>query len=209
MRRNAIVTVAVVIALLALGSQIAIPAYVSSKVEDRLTEKGGSAHVEVHAFPAARLIGGGGDRIEIRGKDLKFDLPTQNNADVFDKLDGFDEVDAQLTDVQTGPFRIAQFGLKRSDGDRNYQLTMQASSTPNEIGQYAGGQIGGPLGDFMSKFAGSGILPFTNDPIPVTIDARVHSNSGRAEVVSASGDVAGLSAGPLAATLASAVADRL
>jgi len=96
MRRNAIVTVAVVIAVVALGSQIAIPAYVSSKVEDRLTANGGSAHVEVRATPAVRLIDGGGDRIKIRGKDLRFVLPTQN-ADVFDRLDGFDEVDAELT----------------------------------------------------------------------------------------------------------------
>jgi hypothetical protein len=208
MRRNAIVTVVVVIALLALGSQIAIPAYVSSKVEDRLTEKGGSAHVEVHAFPAVGLIGGKGDRIVIRGKNLKFDLPAAN-SDVFDKLDGFDAVDAQLTQVRTGPFRVARFELKRGEGEGTYRMTMQASSTPNEIGQYAGGQIGGPLGDFMSRFAGSGILPFTNDPIPVTIDAEVRSDSGRARVVSATGDVAGLPTGPLAATLASAVADRL
>jgi hypothetical protein len=208
MRRNAIVTVAVVIALLALGSQIAIPAYVSSKVEDRLTEKGGSAHVEVHAFPAVRLIGGSGDRIEIRGKDLKFDLPTQS-ADAFDKLDGFDEVDAELTQVRAGPFGVEQFDLKRGDGDSTYRMTMKASSTPNEIGQYAGGQIGGPLGDFMSRFAGSGILPFTNNAIPVTIDAQVRSNSGRPEVVQASGDVAGLPVDPLATALASAVADRL
>ena len=196
------------IALLALGSQVAIPAFVSSRVEDRLTEKGGSAHVEVHAFPAVRLIGGDGDRLQIRGENLKFDLPTKS-GDVFDKLDGFDEVDTQLTQVQTGPFRIARFGLKRGDGERTYHLTMQASSTPNEVGQYAGGQIGGPLGGFLSRFAGSGILPFSNDPIPVTIDARVRSNGGRAEVVTASGDVAGLSAGPLATSLASAVAARL
>jgi hypothetical protein len=208
MRRNAIVTVAVVIALLALGSQIAIPAYVSSKVEDRLTEKGGSAHVEVHAFPAVRLIGGSGDRIEIRGKGLKFDLPTKS-ADAFDKLDGFDEVDTQLTNVQAGPFNVQQFDIKRGDGDGTYRMTMKASSTPNEIGQYAGGQIGGPLGDFMSRFAGSGILPFTNNPIPVSIDAQVRSNSGRPEVVQASGDVAGLPVDPLATALASAVADRL
>jgi hypothetical protein len=61
----------------------------------------------------------------------------------------------------------------------------------------------------MSRFAGSGILPFTNDSIPVTIDATVRSNSGRAEVVDASGDVAGLPVDPLATALASAVADRL
>jgi hypothetical protein len=88
-------------------------------------------------------------------------------------------------------------------------MTMQATSTANAIGDYAGGQIGGPLGDFMSRFAGSGILPFTNNAIPVSIDAQVRSNSGRPEVVQASGDVAGLPVDPLATALASAVADRL
>ena len=208
MRRNAIVTVAVVIALLALGSQIAIPAVVSSRVEDRLTEKGGTAHVEVHAFPAVRLIGGSGDRIEIRGKGLKFDLPT-SNADVFDKLDGFDQVDARLTQVQTGPFHVDRFDLHRGAGEGTYRMVMKASSTPDEIGSYAGTRIGGPLGDAVSRLSGSGLLPFNNDPIPVSIDAQVRSNSGRVVVVSASGDLAGLPVGPLAATLASAVADRL
>ena len=208
MRRNAIVTVAVVIALLALGSQIAIPAYVSSKVEDRLTEKGGTAHVEVRAFPAVRLIGGNGGRIEIEGKNLKFDLPANNN-DVFDRLDGFDEVDAQLTRVQTGPFSVQRFELTRGEGEGTYRMVMQASSTPDQLGQYAATRVGGPIGDFMSRFAGNGLLPFSNEPIPVSIDARVRSDDGRAQVVSAQGDVAGLSADLLAATLASAVADRL
>ena len=208
MRRNAIVTVAVVIALLALGSQLAIPAYVSSEVEDRLTEKGGSAHVEVHAFPAVGLIGGRGGSIDIRGRDLTFDFPTEN-ADVFDRLDGFDEVDAELTRVRTGPFRVERFELSRADRNGNYRMVMQASATPGELGQYAATQVGGPLGGFLGRFAGNGLLPFGNDPIPVSIDAVVRSDSGRAQVVSSSGDVAGLDVGPLAATLATAVAKRL
>jgi hypothetical protein len=207
MRRNAIVTVAVVVAVLALGSQLAIPAFVSSKVEDRLTEHGGSAHVEVHATPAVRLIGGGGDRIEIRGKDLKFDLPAQN-ADVFDRLDGFDEVDAELTHVRSGPFQVERFVLKRGEGQGTYHMVMQASSTPDELTQYAADRLGGPIGGFMGRFAG-GFVPWGNQSVPVTIDAQVRSDGGRATVVSASGDVAGLSVDPIAATLAGAVASRL
>ena len=208
MRRNAIVTVAVVIALLALGSQIAIPAYVSSEVEDRLTENGGSAHVEVHALPAVRLVGGDGDRIEIRGRGLEFDFPSPK-TDVFDRLDGFDEVDAHLTDVRTGPFRVQRFTLSRSDGQGNYRMAMQAESTPDDLGRYAAGQVGGPLGGLLSRFAGNGLLPFGNDPIPVSIDAVVRSDGGRVQVVSSTGDLAGLSVGPLAATLAGAVVARL
>jgi len=207
MRRNAIVTVAVLIAILALGSQIAIPAYVSSQVEERLTENGGSAHVEVHALPAVRLASGDGDRIEIRGKDLRFDLPPPG-GDVFDRLDGFDEVDAQITNVHTGPFRVERFVLERGKGEGTYRMVMQASSTPQELSQYAATRIGGRFGGFMGRFAG-GLLPWDDRPVPVTIDAQVRSDDGRATVVSASGDVAGLPVDPIAATLAAAVADRL
>src|SRR5688500_7181707 len=206
MRRNAIVTFAVVIAILALATQIAIPAYVSSEVEDRLTEKGGSAHVEVNATPAIRLLGGDGDRIKIRGRNLAFDLPDEN-VDVFDRLDGFDEVDAELTHVRTGPFTVERFELTRADGEGTYRMVTQASATPDELAQYAAARLGGPFGGFMGRFAG-GIFPWQDDPVPVTIDARVRSVDGRATVVSASGEVAGLPVDPIAATLATALADR-
>ena len=118
-----------------------------------MTENGGSAHVEVHAFPAVRLIGGDGDRIEIRGRDLRFDLPPQG-GDVFDRLDGFDEVDAQLTDVRTGPFRVQRFVLQRGEGEGTYRMVMRASSTPDELTEYAADRLGGPFGGFMGRFAG-------------------------------------------------------
>ena len=208
MRRNAIVSVVVVIVLLALGSQLAVPAYVSSQVEDRLTANGGSAHVEVHAFPAVRLIRGGGDSIDIRGQNLRFDFPAKD-PDVFDRLDRFGDVDARLTGVTTGPFRIDSFTLRRADGEGTYHMVVRAHSTTSQIGQYAAGQIGGPLGGFLDRFAGSDVVPFGDDPIPVSIDARVRSDGGRPHSVAASGDVAGLPAGPLAERLANAVAGRL
>ena len=207
MRRNAIVTVVVVIALLGLGSQVAIPAYVSSKVEDRLTDNGGSAHAEVHAFPALRLIGGDADRIEITGRDLKFDFPDAD-TDAFDRLDGFDEVQATLTDVTTGPFKVDRFELERAEGENAYRMVVQASATGDALAAYAGGEIGGPVGGLFGRFA-NGILPFGDDEIPVSIDARVRSDDGRAVVVQADGDVLGIPAGPLAEAIAGTVAGRL
>jgi hypothetical protein len=207
MRRNAIVTVAVVIAILALGSQIAIPAYVSSQVEDRLTQNGGTAHVEVHSTPAFRLIGGNGDRIEIRGRDLRFDLPTQS-SEVFGRLDGFDEVDARLERVRTGPFQVDSFVLERGANEGTYRMTMQAHSTPQELTDYAADRLGSPFNGFMGRFA-TGLLPWDDNPVPVTIEAQVRSEGGRPRIVSASGDVAGLPVNPIAERLAGAVANRL
>jgi hypothetical protein len=207
MRRNAIVTVVVVIALLALVAQLAIPAYMSSRVEDRLTENGGTAHVELHALPATKLLGGGGDRIEVRGEELRFDIPTQDE-DVFRRLDEFGEADAELTDFRVGPFAVARFDLKRAKEGVPYDLVLEASSTARELTEYAGSTVGGPLGRFIGR-VGGGMLPFDDEPVPVSIRAQVRSQDGRAEVVDASGDVAGLPAGPVAEALASAVAGAL
>ena len=207
MRRNAIVTVVVVIALLALLAQLAIPAYVSSRVEDRLTENGGSAHVEIHALPATELLGGGGDRIEVRGEKLRFDLPTQGE-DVFDRLDEFDEADAELTDFRVGPFAVERFELKRDAEGQPYDLVVQASSSARELAEYAGSTAAGPLGRFIGGIGGR-MLPFDDEQIPVSIEAQVESRDGQADVVDASGDVAGLPAGPVAEALAGAVAGAL
>jgi hypothetical protein len=208
MRRNAIVTFVVVIAVLALGAQLAIPAYVSSRVEDRLTEQGGSAHVEIHATPATKLLGGGGDRVMVRGRDLRFDLPRQND-DVFGRLDEFGEVDAELTQVRTGPFAIERFTLKRDGDGEPYRLSLDATSTADELSEYAGSQVGGPLGGLISRLTTGLLLPLSDRSIPVSIDADVRSENGRARVVSASGDIAGIPAGPIAEAIAGAVAGAL
>jgi type II secretory pathway pseudopilin PulG len=207
MRRNAIVTGVVVIAVLGLAAQLGIPAYVSSRVEDRLTENGGTAHAEVRALPALRLLGGDGDSIEITGRDLRFDFPAAN-TDAFDRLDGFDEVDASLTRLTAGPFDVERFELRRAEGEESYRMLVQASATPDALTEYAGGQLGGPLGGLLGRFA-DGVLPFGDDPIPLSIDARVRSDGGRPVVVRASGDVLGIPAGPLAQAIAGAVAARL
>jgi hypothetical protein len=207
MRRTAIVTVAVILAVLALGSQIAIPAYVSSNVEDRLTQNGGTAHVEIHATPALKLIGGKGDRIEIHASDLRLDLPTESSG-VFDHLDGFDEVDVELVRVRTGPFTVEHFALERSEGQDAYRMTMQAQSSPEQLTDYAAERLGAPFNGFMGRFA-TGLLPWDKSPVPVSIDAVVRNDGGRLKVVQATGDVAGLPVGPIAERLAGAVANRL
>ena len=207
MRRNAIVTVVVVIAILALLAQIAIPAYVSSRVEDRLTENGGSAQVEVHAFPATKVLGGGGDRIEVRGEKLRFDVPSADE-DVFGRLDEFDEVDTELTDFRVGPFAVARFELKRDAQGEPYQLVIQASSTARELTEFAGSTVAGPLGEFIGGIGGR-MLPFDDEAVPVNIEAQVESRNGQAEVIESSGDVAGVPAGPVADAITSAVVSAL
>ncbi len=58
------------------------------RIEDRLTDGGGTADVSLHAFPAARLLFGDGTKLSVTGSGL--DLGLQQQSNVFDKLDGFD-----------------------------------------------------------------------------------------------------------------------
>jgi hypothetical protein len=87
-------------------------------------------------------------------------------------------------------------------------MVVEASSTGSQLAEYAGSQIGGRFGGLFQRIA-PGLVPFGDEPVPVSIDARVRSDNGRAVVVQASGDVAGLPAGPLAETIAGTVAARL
>jgi hypothetical protein len=123
-------------------------------------------------------------------------------------MDKFDEVDTQLTDSHAGPFSVGRFTLTRDKPGRPYRLELEAQSTARELSQYGGGLIAGPLGDFVGGIGGS-LLPLSDEPIPVSIDAQIRSDNGRARVVDASGDIAGLPAGPLAEVLAGAVAAAL
>jgi hypothetical protein len=110
--------------------------------------------------------------------------------------------------VHTGPFRVDRFVLKRGSGQNVYRLSMQASSTPRELTDYAAERLGAPFNGFMGRFA-SGLLPWDDNPVPVSLDATVRSDGGRPVVLDASGDVAGLPVNPIAERLAGAVADRL
>ena len=61
MRRIGIVAL-VLLALLGI-SQLVIPPIIESRISDRLTAAGGSAHVSVSALPSIRLLFGEGSRI--------------------------------------------------------------------------------------------------------------------------------------------------
>jgi hypothetical protein len=70
-----------------VASQVLIPGLGERRVEDRLTEGGGSAEVTLGAFPAARLLFSDGERFEVDARDLELDL--EEEVEVFDSHDGF------------------------------------------------------------------------------------------------------------------------
>ena len=205
MRRLLYVVAAIVVLLIA--SQLLVPPYLEHRAEKRLTERGGHADVSIEAVPAVRLLFNDGNRIKVRGDGLHVDL-LKSNGRVFDELDRFDKADVRLTRMSAGPFAVRQVTLARSSSDDPYALVISASVTARALSSYAGEQIAGSFGGFVGRLAGSAV-PFSSERIPVEVDADVRSVDGRPDVESVDGSVLGVSAGPLAETIASAIADRL
>lgn len=200
--------IVITVALLAVVVQLALPAYYEGRVEDRLEEKGGSADVSVGAFPAVTLVGGSGKRLKATGNGLAFDLDDQRE-DPFGRLDGFEDVDLELTDVDAGAIRMSNFELRREGRDAEYEMRVSATATPAGLARELGGAAGGPLGALVGSLA-TGILPGSGSTeLPLDVTASVRSRDGRPNVTDAQGSVAGLPAGPLTEVVLGAVLDRL
>ena len=200
--------IVITVALLAVAAQLALPAYYEGRVEDRLEEKGGSAEVSVGAFPAVTLVGGRGSELTATGHGLRFDLDDRRE-DPFGRLDGFEDVDLELTDVDAGSIHMSSFVLRREGRDSEYDMRVRARATPVELARELGSVAGGPLGGLVGSLA-TGLLPGSGSTeIPLDLSARVRSKDGRPDVTDAQGSVGGIPAGPLAQVVLGAVLDRL
>ena len=199
--------VAAGIALAVVLSQLLVPPYLEHRAEKRLTERGGSAEVEIDALPAVRLLFNDGKRIQVRGEGIHVEL-LKRRGRVFDELDRFDEADVRLTRVSAGPFAVRRVTIARDRAGEPYALAISATVTARALSSYAGDQVAGPLGGLVARIA-TGTLPLTAEPIPIEVDADIESRDGRPEIRNVDGSVLGLPAGPLAETIASAIAARL
>jgi hypothetical protein len=203
--RRWLLIAAVLLVVLLAASQFVIPWVAESRIEDRLTSGGGSAEVSLEAVPAARLLFGDGKRISVDGAGLDLDLEQQ--ADVFDKLDGFDEVDVHLTHVRAGPFAIASFNLTRPAPAAPYHLRSSARTTPGALAEYGTSQLGLLGGPLLRFFAAKAFGD--NQAIPIRLDMGLRSDAGRIVVVSGGGTVSGIPTGPLAELITSAIVVKL
>jgi len=205
--RRAIAIILVALAALLVGSQLILPRYLEGRIEGRLTEDGGTADVSLDAFPAARLLTGDGDRIEVRASGLSIDLAGRS-PDSLERLDGFDEVDVSLTDVTAGPFQVGAISLMKPDGSSSYSFTVDGTVSARELSRFAAGQVAGTLGGLFSDLATS-VSPLADAPIPVDLAVRIGRVGDRWQVTGGAGTIAGLPAGPVVEVLAAAVVARL
>ena len=199
------VAVAAFVVLVGVGTHFLLPPILEGRVEERLEEHGGRAEVELSAVPSLRLLAGHGDRIELRGSGLEFDLDDPHR-DAFERLNRFDEVEIDLSEVTAGPFETEAFRLEGL-GDRRYRIEVDATASLQDLARIAGEQFG-PLGGLIGSIAG-GSVPFSGAPVPVRLDGELEAKDGEVEMVSGTGRVAGLPAGPMARLVTNAILSRL
>ena len=197
--RIALIALAAIVALLAIA-QLVVPPYAEKRIEDRLTDGGGTADASVGAFPAAALILGDGDSLEVTGSGLELDVDPEER--VFDRLDGFDTVDIELTDFRAGPFDVDAFALSR-DGSGIYSMQSELTTTGTALLQFGAERLGVPGSSFLPLITGGN--EDANTPIPVDLDMELESDDGRIIVTGGTGEVAGYPAGPLAELITSAI----
>jgi hypothetical protein len=198
-------TVAGLGVFLLVAGQILIPDVGERRVEERLTEGGGTAEVTLGAVPAARLLFGDGERFEVEARDL--DLALDRDERVFDDLDGFSIVDVSIADSHAGPFELTSFELHR-DGEGPYRLIATGTTSPDELVDYGVEGLalpGGSIVDTALDLLGID----TNTTVPIDLDMELTSDDGRIQVVSGGGEIAGIPTGPLAELLTSAVVVNL
>ena len=198
-----IVTGIVVFALVA--SQLLLPSLGAQRVEDRLTEGGGSAEVTLGAVPALRLLFSDGERLEVAAQDLNLELDEREA--VFDRLDGFTVVDISVSDSAAGPFELTSFELQR-DGGGPYSLLASGETTASELTAFGFDQVELPGESFLDLL----LDPFVEQvdtPLPIELEMELASEDGRVQVVSGGGEVAGIPTGPLAELITSAIVLQL
>jgi hypothetical protein len=202
-----VLTFAAVVALIAFGP--VLPRIGAARVRSRLTRHGGTAEVSIVARPSYRLLRNAGDRLTVRGHDLRIGLADETAAPAgLSALDGFDEVDIELTDFRTGPLEVAAFVMTRSGGG-SYAMAAEGTTSGRDLLRF-----GEPW--LRSVFPGGGLLgmvaggaPLTDRRVAVSIQIELISDAGGLRVGSGGGSIAGYPAGPLATTVAVAVARRL
>ena len=197
--------VILILTIVLVGAQLLVPGIGERKIEDRLTEGGGDADVTLSATPAARLLLGDGDRIEVQGSHLDLEIETED-PEVLNRLDGFGEVDVALEDFRAGPFDVSSFLMARY-GEGPYTVSSVSSTTAADLVDYGTGALGLAGGPLLRFFAGR--APLGSREIPIEVDMEMESDEGRIQIVSGSGTVAGYPTGPLAQFITAAIVVRL
>ena len=203
-RIAAIVGAAIV--LLLVLTQIFLPGIGEGAIEDRLTEGGGVADVSLGATPAARLLWGDGDHLEIRATGLDLDVDLDEDPQVFKDLDPFGDVEIVLNDSRAGPVDVDSFVLTRA-GDGPYTLRTSGATSAADLAEFFAEDASLPGADILGGIIGA--TGVGGADVPVDLNMRLNSDEGRVVVVDGGGEIAGIPTGPLAGLITQAIVVRL
>jgi len=206
-----LVSIAIGLVVLGAVTQLVIPGFVERHIESKLKEQGegGEAVVDAKAFPAARLLFGNGDRLEVRGRGLTVDFDRRTD-DPLGQLKGFDEVDIDLEDLTAGPVDVRAFSLIKNEEDTSYYLRMESETTPLALAEAIGGELGGELGRLIAGAATSTLPNAGTTDLPIDMEGQVNrGDGGTVDVDAVRASVAGVPAGPFAEAMVQAVLERL
>jgi hypothetical protein len=198
---------ALLLAVLVVASQFAVPAIREHVLASHLTDGGGTADVELSAFPAIRLAFGDGDRIEVRGRGLHLQTSSDQLGDV-GELNGYDHVDVRLRDSRIGPVSFRNLVIRR-DGSFPYRLRASGSTSLAALVDVGASRLGLLEGAAVRLGTRAALSDRAREPIPLHLHVTLATEGGRLVVVGGSGSVAGVKTGPLAALITSAVSVRL
>ncbi len=205
----ALILLAATVVLGLVAAEIGLPRLAERRIAARLTGSGGTAEVSVAATPALRLLRNRGDRLVVRGSGLTIGLGDRRSGQGgVSALDGFAEVDVELVDLRAGPFDVAAFVLVRRAGGP-YAMAAEGTVSGAGLAGFGAGWLreSVPGGALLGAVAGT--APIGSRRIPVAIEVELHSEPGGMRVGSGGGRIAGYPAGPIATTIAAAVARRL
>jgi hypothetical protein len=205
--RWVIAAVLAVLVVVLVGTQLALPPIIGSKIADRLTEQGGTAKASVHAMPALRLLFRDGDRLTVDAYGVEIPVNSLAGGSM-SKLDGFDDVSITLSKSRVGPFSADEMHLDRPEGESLYDFSFRGATSASELSSFAFGALPAGLGALIGSLVNRA-TQLGGSSIPVRLDADLRSENGTARLVRGSGSVAGLPLGPLAVGIAGAVVSRL
>jgi hypothetical protein len=195
------------VVLVAAGTQLLLPTVLEGRVADRLERGGGSAHVSLHALPAARLLFDHGDSLKVEGRDLRLQL--RGRGELLDRLDGFDQVRVRIDRATAPPLAVRSFSLTRPEEGRAYAVRLTGTTSPRDVARFLGSRAAGGLGGLAGDLAAGALPSGGRSRIPLAVAATVRSRDGHRQVTSSRGTVAGVPAGPLVGLVMDAVVREL
>jgi hypothetical protein len=155
------------VAALLVASQLLLPRLAESRLRSELAKTGSVTSVEVHAFPALKLLVKRADSVRVRMRTARIGA-----GDLGDRLAGTrrtHSLDARVTTASLGPLKLRDVRLEK-DGD---ELSGSASLDDSDL------QSALPVDLGLHPVSSSdGALVMEADVGPVAIRARLSASDG-------------------------------